>query len=355
MNIGLENSFKATLTIANKVEPLTLGMLKLASLNEDWGPTVRKLTTVTVPIDHVIKTIAVPFIEIAEYFRDLVNEQTLGIKILKCIVTPIWLPIRVAVKTACFAIYFFTIGLQLPYERLKEILKFEDPKNSYQETMDQMDIKPESKEEPQNVIESEISVKNETSKVIVEDSLPSLPTSTNPALANLLKDLKQEAHPDFADMFDVLFKHFDPFLLTGWENSEGNYTGLLTNAMKVWIPLSKDIKGGGVLVMGDTIDHKVSVSLSQNSIKIKKGLYFWCRIPFVGMRTASLSELKRLEDGSIQIQIEVDILPGTRKTFKPKLGKRDSLLKDWSRGIPLQDNIKPDQFLNQKIAEQAET
>lgn len=129
------NSFISTLDKANKVEPITLGILKLASLS-DWGCAIRKLAVITVPIDHIVKAVAVPFIEIGEHFKDICNEKSVGMKVLKSIITPIWLPIRIAVKTACFALYFFTVGVKLPYERLKEIFKFEDPKNSYLDSID---------------------------------------------------------------------------------------------------------------------------------------------------------------------------------------------------------------------------
>ena len=134
--MNINNSFVSTFDKANTVEPLTLVILKLASLDETWGNAIRKLSVITVPIDHIIKVVAVPFIEIGEYFRDVYNEEQLGMKVLKGIITPIWLPIRIAVKTAFFALYYFTAGLSLPYQRIEEIFKFKDPKNSYQQSMD---------------------------------------------------------------------------------------------------------------------------------------------------------------------------------------------------------------------------
>jgi hypothetical protein len=132
------NSFSSTFDKASKIEPLTLGVLKLASSSKSWGHTIRKSAVISIPIDHIVKVIAVPFIEIAEHFKDIINEKHLGMKILKSVITPIWLPIRVAVKIALFAFYFFTVGLELPYLRIKEIFRFEDPKNSYQESIDRM-------------------------------------------------------------------------------------------------------------------------------------------------------------------------------------------------------------------------
>jgi len=122
----ITNSFNITYNQASHVEPLTWGVLKIASFSETHGDTLRKAAVISIFLDQIIKVIAVPFIEIEEHFNDIINEEQLGIKIIRSIITPIWLPIKVAVKTALFALYFFTAGLAIPYRRIQEILSNND-------------------------------------------------------------------------------------------------------------------------------------------------------------------------------------------------------------------------------------
>src|SRR5262245_3852659 len=84
------NSFYSTFNKANVIEPLTLAVLKLADVSETRGHSIRRLVIFTSLIDHIIKAVAVPFVEIFDYFNDLYNEQNSIKKILKCIVTVVW-------------------------------------------------------------------------------------------------------------------------------------------------------------------------------------------------------------------------------------------------------------------------
>lgn len=339
---NLNISFNCTLSKVNSFEPLTFGIIELANLSESCGYAIRKLVVLTAPIDQILKAVAVPFIEIADHFEDIWKEESYEIKILKGTITPIWLPVRIAVKTACFAIYFFTIGLHIPYERIRETFISHELKNASVVGLE-TSIANSLSDDSSKVPIVELQNPSESPKAPAEKRNELLLLPTNSSLSNLLKDFGLESHPDFADIFDVLFKHFNHALLGSWEkDSDGIYTGVLTNAIKVWIPLPnvKYIRGG-VIALGENPDHKISISLSQNSIKINEGLALWCKIPILGIHEAKILEVKRLDDGFIQIEVEM-----MGKIKKKKLGKRDNLLKDWSEGTPVQDSLTPIQFLN---------
>jgi len=76
---SIGNSLESTFVQSNRFEPLTLSVLKWASTSKNWGLTIRKATVITAPIDHVIKVIALPFIAIADHFKDLIAEKNYAV------------------------------------------------------------------------------------------------------------------------------------------------------------------------------------------------------------------------------------------------------------------------------------
>lgn len=134
----IDSSLNSTWEKIKSFEPLTLGILKLASDSEGYGDAIKMGTYLTVPIDHIIKILSLPIIETADHIMDIIAEKSAGIKALKIIATPIWLPIKAALKTAIFVLHLLTVGLKLPFGRWKKIFRYDNPKSSYLQSYERL-------------------------------------------------------------------------------------------------------------------------------------------------------------------------------------------------------------------------
>ena len=77
---------------------------------------------VALPIDRAISVAATPIFTTIEHFEDIKRSKG-GMKALKIIATPIWLPINIALKTAVFALFaFFRLPLEI-YRGCRRLFK----------------------------------------------------------------------------------------------------------------------------------------------------------------------------------------------------------------------------------------